>query len=213
MQYMDFQNGYQQFLDYQKYMQWQGAGSSTGGAADYEQYMDYQNDYQQFLKYQRFLDYQNDSQFQNDYQQFLDYRYYMNFATSGTAAGKDVAADSTTGTTLMTRLRVLRCKGARRRTETIKVNLVLRTHLDFPPPTRCGCMNGRRQCREAAIGLTDPPRCNDCVSLYGGVCACDCFGCIDERDRYAVPEPILVPAVQQLEAFEKAGVSSQTSPG
>ena len=51
MQYMDFQNGYQQFLDYQKYMQWQGAGSSTGGAADYEQYMDYQKDYQQFLKY------------------------------------------------------------------------------------------------------------------------------------------------------------------
>ena len=101
MQYMDFQNGYQQFLDYQKYMQWQGAGSSTGGAADYEQYMDYQND----------------SQFQNDYQQFLDYRYYMNFATSGTAAGKDVAADSTTGTTLRTRLRVLRCKGARRLVE------------------------------------------------------------------------------------------------
>ena len=117
MQYMDFQNGYQQFLDNQKYMQWQGAGSSTGGAADYEQYMDYQNDYQQFLKYQRFLDYQNDSQFQNDYQQFLDYRYYMNFATSGTAAGKDVAADSTTGTTLRTRLRVLRCKGARRLVE------------------------------------------------------------------------------------------------
>ena len=43
MQYMDFQSGYQQ------YMQWQGAGSSTGGAADYEQYMDYQSDYQQFL--------------------------------------------------------------------------------------------------------------------------------------------------------------------
>jgi hypothetical protein len=195
MQYMDFQKGYQQFLDYQKYMQWQGAGSSTGGAADYEQYVDYQNDYQQFLKFHSQLD-----------QQLLDYRYW-NFATSGTAAGKDVAADSTTGTTLRTRLRVLRCKGARRRTETIKVNL------DFPPPTRCGCMNGRRQCREAAIGWTDPPRCNDCVSLYGGVCACDCFGCIDERDRYAVPEPILVPAVQQLEAFEKAGVSSQTSPG
>jgi len=116
MQYMDFQNGYQQFLDYQRYMQWQGAGSSTGGAADYEQYMDYQSDYQQFLKYQRFLDYQNDSQFQNDYQQFLDYRYYMNFATSGTAAGKDVAANST-GTTLRTRLRVLRCKGARRLVE------------------------------------------------------------------------------------------------
>ena len=95
MQYMDFQNGYQQFLDYQKYMQGQGAGSSTGGAAEYEQYMDHQN----------------------DYQQFLDYRYYMNFATSGTAAGKDVAADSTTGTTLRTRLRVLRCKGARRLVE------------------------------------------------------------------------------------------------
>ena len=39
MQYMDFQNGYQRFLDYQRYMQWQGAGSSTGGAADYEQYI------------------------------------------------------------------------------------------------------------------------------------------------------------------------------
>ena len=51
MQYMDFQSGYQQFLDLQKYMQWQGAGSSTGGAADYEQYMDYQKEYQQFLKY------------------------------------------------------------------------------------------------------------------------------------------------------------------
>jgi hypothetical protein len=101
MQYMDFQNGYQQFLDYQKYMQGQGAGSSTGGAADYEQYMDYQKDYQQFLKYH--------SQFQNDYQQFLGYRY-MNFATSGTAAGKDVAGDSTTGTSM----RVLRCKRARR---------------------------------------------------------------------------------------------------
>ena len=104
MQYMDFQNGYQQFLDYQKYMQWQGAGSSTGGAADYEQYMDYQKDYQQFLKYH--------SQFQNDYQQFLGYRY-MNFATSGTAAGKDVAGDSTTGTSM----RVLRCKRARRLVE------------------------------------------------------------------------------------------------
>ena len=103
MQYMDFQSGYQQFLGLQKYMQWQGAGSSTGGAADYEQYMDYQKDYQQFLKYH--------SQFQNEYQQLLDYRY-MNFATSGTAAGKDVAANST-GTTLRTRLRVLRCEGAR----------------------------------------------------------------------------------------------------
>ncbi len=57
-------------------------------------------------------------------------------------------------------------------------------------------MNGRSQCREAAIGWTDPPKCNDCVSLYGGVCACDCFGCIDERDRHAVPEPSLSPAVQ-----------------
>ena len=59
-------------------------------------------------------------------------------------------------------------------------------------------MNGRSQCREAAIGWTDPPRCNDCVSLYGGVCACDCFGCLEERDRHAVPEPILSPAVQPL---------------
>ncbi len=102
MQYMDFQNGYQQFLDYQRYMQWQGAGSSTGGAADYEQYMNYQKDYHQFLKFR--------SQY-NTYQQFLEYRY-MNLATSGTAAGKDVAANST-GTTLRTRLRVLRCEGAR----------------------------------------------------------------------------------------------------
>ena len=102
MQYMDFQSGYQQFLDLQKYMQWQGAGSSTGGAADYEQYMNYQKDYHQFLKFR--------SQY-NTYQQFLEYRY-MNLATSGTAAGKDVAANST-GTTLRTRLRVLRCEGAR----------------------------------------------------------------------------------------------------
>ncbi len=80
------------------------------------------------------------------------------------------------------------------------------TQLDYPPPTRCGCMNGRRrrrQCREQAIGWTNPPRCNDCVSLYHGVCACDCFGCIERGDRHLVPE-ILSPAVYQGARDEQA---------
>ena len=53
--------------------------------------------------------------------------------------------------------------------------------LQYPPPTRCGCMNGRRQCRLQSIVGSEPPRCHDCFEPWRGVCQCDCSGCWDSR--------------------------------
>ena len=77
--------------------------------------------------------------------------------------------------------------------------------LEQPPPTRCGCMNGRSQCRARSIAGSEPPRCRDCIEPYEGVCQCDCFSCWDSGpiDRERKEDQIFLGALERRRGLSR----------
>ena len=58
-----------------------------------------------------------------------------------------------------------------------------------PPPTRCQCMRGGRQCKRLAVPRADPMLCPVC-SINGdedAICDCDCAPC-----NFGMAVPVLV---------------------